>query len=86
MLSLQTLTMIEALLMSKAHPAWGEFMTLAQVIGEVQQAKQALMASRVQPAVSPTEQPAARIAPAPLAAVPNGAEPPKMSVPPVVGD
>lgn len=50
MLSLQTLTNIESLLMSRSHPLWGEFMPLAQVIGEVQQAKAALMQSRVQPA------------------------------------
>lgn len=50
MLSLQTLTTIEALLLSKNDPRWGEFMILAQVIGEVQQAKQAMMQSRVQPA------------------------------------
>lgn len=49
MLSLQTLTTIEALLMSKNDPRWGEFMVLAQTIGEVQQAKQALMQARVQP-------------------------------------
>jgi len=65
MLSLQTLTNIEALLMSRSCPLWGEFMPLAQVIGEVQQAKAALTASRVQPA--------------PPAPVPNGAAlPPDM--------
>ena len=53
MLSLQTLTTIESLLMSRSHPLWGEFMPLAQVIGEVQQAKQMLMQSRVQPAPAP---------------------------------
>jgi len=53
MLSLQTLTNIEALLMSRSCPLWGEFMPLAQVIGEVQQAKAALTASRVQPAQQP---------------------------------
>lgn len=50
MLSLQTLNNIEALLMSRSHPAWGEFTILAQVIGEVQAVKQQLMQSRVQPA------------------------------------
>jgi hypothetical protein len=50
MLSLQTLTNIEALLMSRSYPLWGEFMPLAQVINEVQQAKAALMQSRAQPA------------------------------------
>lgn len=50
MLSLQTLTNIEALLMSRSHPLWGEFMALAQTIGEVQQAKAAMTAARVQPA------------------------------------
>jgi hypothetical protein len=50
MLSLQTLTNIEAMLMSKNDARWGEFMILAQTIGEVQAAKQALMQSRVQPA------------------------------------
>lgn len=53
MLSLQTLTNIESLLMSRSHPLWGEFMPLAQVIGEVQQAKQMLTQSRVQPAQQP---------------------------------
>lgn len=53
MLSLQTLTNIESLLMSRSHPLWGEFLPLAQTIGEVQQAKQALMQSRVQPAQQP---------------------------------
>jgi len=53
MLSLQTLTNIEALLMSRSHPLWGEFMPLAQVIGEVQQAKQALTQARIQPAQHP---------------------------------
>lgn len=50
MLSLQTLNNIEALLMSRSHPMWGEFMPLAQTIGEVQAEKQALIQSRVQPA------------------------------------
>ena len=49
MLSLQTLTTIESLLLSKSHPHWGEFPVLAQTIMEVQQAKAALMQSRVQP-------------------------------------
>jgi hypothetical protein len=49
-ISLQTLTNIEALLLSRSHPMWGEFLPLAQVIGEVQQAKAALMQARVQPA------------------------------------
>lgn len=53
MLSLQTLTTIEALLLSKNDPRWGEFMILAQTIGEVQQAKAALMQSRMQPAPPP---------------------------------
>jgi hypothetical protein len=59
MLSLQTLTNIESLLMSRSHPLWGEFMPFAQVFGEVQQAKAALMQSRVQPAPTPQPQPAA---------------------------
>ncbi len=50
MLSLQTLNNIEALLMSKSHPMWGEFLPLAQTIQEVQQAKQAMMQARIQPA------------------------------------
>ncbi len=50
MLSLQTLTTIEALLMSKSHPHWGEFPVLAQTILAVQQAKAVLMQARVQPA------------------------------------
>ena len=50
MLSLQTIVVIESLLMSRNDPKWGEFMVLAQIIGEVQAAKQALMQSRVQPA------------------------------------
>lgn len=50
MLSFQTLSTIESLLMSKAHPVWGEFMLLAQVIQEVQQEKAVVTAaSRVQP-------------------------------------
>lgn len=49
MLSLQTLNNIEALLMSRSHPAWGEFTALAQVIGEVQAAKQELTQLRPQP-------------------------------------
>jgi hypothetical protein len=53
MLSLQTLTNIEALLMSRSHPMWGELPALLQVVGEVQQAKAALTQSRVQPAVPP---------------------------------
>lgn len=53
MLSLQTLTTIEALLLSKSDPRWGEFAILAKTIGEVQQAKAALMQSRVQPAAPP---------------------------------
>ncbi len=53
MLSLQTLTTIEALLMSKNDPRWGEFMVLAQTIGEVQQAKAALTKARTQPAPQP---------------------------------
>ena len=50
MLSLQTLMNIETLLLSRSHPLWGEFMPLAQTIAEVQQAKAAMMQSRVQPA------------------------------------
>jgi len=51
MLSLQTLTTIEALLLSRNDPRWGEFMLLAQTIGEVQKAKQeAVLQARVQPA------------------------------------
>lgn len=50
MLSLQTLQHIEALLMSRSDPRWGEFMVLAGVLSEVQTAKNALMQSRVQPA------------------------------------
>ena len=51
MLSLQTLTMIEGLLLSRNDPRWGEFMLIAQVLGEVQKAKQeAVMQARVQPA------------------------------------
>lgn len=57
MLSLQTLTTIESLLMSRSHPLWGEFMPLARVIGEVQQAKAALMQSRVQAATPPPVNP-----------------------------
>lgn len=56
MLSLQTLQTIEALLMSRSDPRWGEFRILAQTIGEVQQAGQALMASRVQPAPQGNQQ------------------------------
>lgn len=59
MLSLQTLTNIETLLMSRSHPLWGEFLPLAQTIGEVQQAKAALMQSRVQLANAPQGQQAA---------------------------
>ena len=66
MLSLQTLTNIEALLMSRSHPMWGEFLPLAQVIGEVQTAKQALMQSRVQTAV-PSGPPAIPVGTAPAA-------------------
>lgn len=58
MLSLQTLSNIEALLMSRSHPMWGEFMPLAQVIGEVQAAKQAMTQSRVRPAVPGPSEPA----------------------------
>ena len=54
MLSLQTLTTIEALLMSRSDPRWGEFILLGQVIGEVQLAKHALMQTRVQPAAPVT--------------------------------
>jgi hypothetical protein len=51
MLSLQTLTTIEALLLSRNDPRWGEFMLLAQTIGEVQKAKQeVVLQARVQPA------------------------------------
>ena len=53
MLSLQTLANIEALLVSRNNPMWGEFNVLAQVIGEVQQAKAAQMQLRVQPAPTP---------------------------------
>jgi hypothetical protein len=53
MLSLQTLNNIEALLMSRSHPMWGEFMPLAQTIGEVQAAKQALMQSRARSVDTP---------------------------------
>jgi hypothetical protein len=53
MLSLQTLNNIEALLMSRSHPMWGEFMPLAQTIGEVQAAKAALMQGRARPAQEP---------------------------------
>lgn len=55
MLSLQTLNNIEALLMSRSHPMWGEFGALAQVIGEVQAAKQALTQARVRPVPGPAE-------------------------------
>lgn len=57
MLSLQTLATIEALLLSKNDPRWGEFMVLAQTIGEVQQAKAALMQARAQPAQPATRFP-----------------------------
>jgi hypothetical protein len=73
MLSLQTLTNIESLLMSRSHPLWGEFMPLAQVIGEVQQAKAALMQTRAQPA-----QPAAAPPPAPNGAVEPPLPPPRV--------
>ena len=53
MLSLQTLNNIEALLMSRSHPMWGEFMPLAQVIGEVQAEKQALTQLRPRPVQPP---------------------------------
>ena len=66
MLSLQTLNNIESLLMSRSHPLWGEFMPLAQTIGEVQAAKAALIQSRAQPAA-----PALRLTPVPDAKDPN---------------
>lgn len=72
MLSLQTLTTIEALLMSKNDPRWGEFMVLAQTISEVQQAKQALMQSRIQP--TPPLQPTTSF-PTSLRTVPGPSEP-----------
>jgi hypothetical protein len=51
MLSVSTLTTIEALLLSRNDPRWGEFMLLAQTIGEVQKAKQeVVLQARVQPA------------------------------------
>jgi hypothetical protein len=49
-LSLQTLTTIEALLLSKSDPRWGEFPIVAGCIQEVQQAKQMLIQSRMRPA------------------------------------
>jgi hypothetical protein len=53
MLSFDALSKIEALLMSKTHPLWGEFMQLAQVLSEVQREKQAIEANmRAQPTVS----------------------------------
>lgn len=58
MLSFQTLTTIESLLMSKSHPLWGEFMPLAQVIAEVQAEKSAVAAAtRVVPAAMPPAPP-----------------------------
>lgn len=58
MLTVQTLTTIEALLLSRNDPRWGEFMLLAQTIGEVQKAKQeAVLQARVQPAQSTQAQP-----------------------------
>ena len=42
MLSIQTLSNIEALLLSKSDSRWGEFMVLAQTIGEVQAEKNSL--------------------------------------------
>jgi hypothetical protein len=79
MLSLQTLTNIESLLMSRSHPMWGEFMPLAQTISEVQQAKAALTQSRVQPAPTSANpnQPVATS----QQAVPNGAALPAAYVP-----
>jgi hypothetical protein len=50
MISLETLTTIETLLMSKSAPQWGEFLVLARAISDVQQAKALLMQSRLQPA------------------------------------
>lgn len=74
MLSLQTLNTIEALLMSRSHPLWGEFMPLAQIIGEVQQAKAALIQaqSRIQPAPPPPP-PAATPPPSPPVPAPVAA-------------
>jgi hypothetical protein len=64
MLSLQTLTNIEALLLSRSHPLWGELVPLTQIIREVQQAKEMMSAAqsaaqaRAQPAVpGPSEPP-----------------------------
>jgi hypothetical protein len=53
MLTLETLTNIEALLVSRSHPLWGEFMPLARIIAEVQHAKAALTQARVRPADTP---------------------------------
>lgn len=54
-LSLQTISNIEALLLSRSHPVWGEFVPLAGVIAAVQEEKKLLIAeqtaARVRPAV-----------------------------------
>jgi hypothetical protein len=57
MLSLDTLNKIEILLTSRSHPMWGEFMPLAQVISEVQMAKQAITQARVRLAQPPNAPP-----------------------------
>lgn len=54
MLTLNTLSTIESLLMSKSHPAWGEFLTVAQAIGEIQAEKQALLNAAAVQRVQPT--------------------------------
>lgn len=53
MLTFQTLSTIEALLLSKSDPRWGEFMILGQAIAEVQAEKTALAnAQRAQVAMT----------------------------------
>lgn len=55
MLSFDTLNTIEAMLMSRSHPAWGELQVLVNVVNEVKREKDLVVAATVrpQPAVPP---------------------------------
>lgn len=47
MLSLQTLSTIEAMLLSKRAPQWDDFMVWAQALSEVQSVKAMMLAAQV---------------------------------------
>lgn len=72
MLSVETLTLIEGLIMSRSHPMWGELAVLSKVLQDVLREKAAVSAAaRAQPALPP-EAPGRPLVMPPPEPVPGG--------------